>query len=551
MFDQEWIGALDAAAACRALADAQADLVEVECRRLVLAAHWLDLHAPVEHPDTDGGRPVVVLPGMERTVRSGAEGTPLVSEFACAEFAALQGLHPAAGAARLAKVANLRHRHPRLWGRVRRGEVPGWKALETARIVAKTEYGLSLDQARWVDEQTCEWIDTLPWHAYLDLVEARIIAADPAGAEARRAAAEAEAYVTCGKSNEYGLKTFIAKARAGDTIRLVAVTDRIAQILAQNGDPRPVGARRAAALGILANPTHALALLLTAHHDGSANASDSQPEDAKAGSEADEEAADGAAGEGEPGDGRADPDEVGTLDLHPAHDDADDQEQQPDPCPECGRTGDPADPAAAAAAGVEVFVKTLTPAGLATLVRAGLPDAVLHIHLTQHALHTGQGVARVEGLGPVTVGQVAAFLGHHNVKPLAVLDPAQIRPVDGYEFPADMREAALTHSPRDVFPFAASTSRTRDIDHPDPYLPPDRGGPPGQTRLDNAAPMIRFHHRLKTHGRWALRQPEPGSYLWRSPHGHHWLTCPTGTHPLPDPIGRLLWHAINHHDNTT
>jgi len=99
-------------------------------------------------------------------------------------------------------------------------------------------------------------------------------------------------------------------------------------------------------------------------------------------------------------------------------------------------------------------------------------------------------------------------------------------------------------SPRDVFPHGAGTGRSRDVDHPDPYLPPDRGGPPGQTRLDNAAPMRRFHHRLKTSGRWRLRQPDPGTYLWRSPHGYHWLTTHTGTHRLPHTIGQTLWDAL-------
>ncbi|HET6626185.1 MAG TPA: hypothetical protein VFG63_07330 [Nocardioidaceae bacterium] len=42
-----------------------------------------------------------------------------------------------------------------------------------------------------------------------------------------------------------------------------------------------------------------------------------------------------------------------------------------------------------------------------------------------------------------------------------------------------------------------------------------------------AAPLVRFHHRLKTHGRWRLRQPEPGTYLWRSPHGWYWRAVAT------------------------
>ena len=78
-----------------------------------------------------------------------------------------------------------------------------------------------------------------------------------------------------------------------------------------------------------------------------------------------------------------------------------------------------------------------------------------------------------------------------------------------------------------------------------PYLHPACGGPPGQTRLHNAAPITRFHHRLKTFAGWNLRQPEPGIYLWRSPHNHYWLTTPTGTHLLPPRVGRTLRHALD------
>lgn len=106
-------------------------------------------------------------------------------------------------------------------------------------------------------------------------------------------------------------------------------------------------------------------------------------------------------------------------------------------------------------------------------------------------------------------------------------------PVDGYTFPRQLRELLHLTNPRDVFPFGVNTGRGKDIDHPVPYVPPDDGGPPGQTRLHNAAPMTRFHHRIKTFGGWRLRQLAPGTYLWQSPHGHSWLVDRTGTHQVP------------------
>ena len=38
--------------------------------------------------------------------------------------------------------------------------------------------------------------------------------------------------------------------------------------------------------------------------------------------------------------------------------------------------------------------------------------------------------------------------------------------------------------------------------------------------------------RVKTHGRWTVRQPFEGTYLWRDPHGRLFLVDHTGTHPV-------------------
>jgi hypothetical protein len=116
-----------------------------------------------------------------------------------------------------------------------------------------------------------------------------------------------------------------------------------------------------------------------------------------------------------------------------------------------------------------------------------------------------------------------------------VIDPpAGQTPVDSYEIPASLREQVLLRNPADVFPYAAAVSRSIDIDHAIPYLSPDRGGPPGQTRIGNLGPHIRRHHRLNTHGGWQVRQPEPGTWLWRSPQHRIYLVNASGTHPLGD-----------------
>ena len=46
--------------------------------------------------------------------------------------------------------------------------------------------------------------------------------------------------------------------------------------------------------------------------------------------------------------------------------------------------------------------------------------------------------------------------------------------------------------------------------------------------------MTTTHHRIKTHGRWQVQQPFPGIYVWRDPHGAHYLVDHTGTRRLPE-----------------
>jgi len=87
-------------------------------------------------------------------------------------------------------------------------------------------------------------------------------------------------------------------------------------------------------------------------------------------------------------------------------------------------------------------------------------------------------------------------------------------------------------------------SRRIDLDHTIRYLSPDSGGPPGQTSIGNLGPFTRRHHLLKTHAGWQVRQPEPGTCLWRSPHHRIYLVNASGTHPLGDTdFAQTTWRA--------
>ncbi len=102
-------------AACRAVAGTQQDLREAEWRELALAAHWADLHDEQTIPVSVGP----VLAGLERAVRLGGDGTPLVAEFACAELAVLMGIGCVAAEHLVRDALDLRHRHPVLWAGAR------------------------------------------------------------------------------------------------------------------------------------------------------------------------------------------------------------------------------------------------------------------------------------------------------------------------------------------------------------------------------------------------------------------------------------------------
>jgi hypothetical protein len=110
--------------------------------------------------------------------------------------------------------------------------------------------------------------------------------------------------------------------------------------------------------------------------------------------------------------------------------------------------------------------------------------------------------------------------------------------------PASLREQILLRNPADVLPHAAAVSRAIAIDHTIPYLSPDKGGPPGQTLIGNLGPHTRYHHRIKTHRSWQVRQPEPGTWLWRTPHHRIYAVNATGTHPFGNTeFAQEIWRA--------
>jgi hypothetical protein len=144
-----------------------------------------------------------------------------------------------------------------------------------------------------------------------------------------------------------------------------------------------------------------------------------------------------------------------------------------------------------------------------------MPATTLYVH---HRLDDG-GTPRwdLEDVGPISARAARELIGHAYVTVKPVIDLRQEVTSVGYQPSAHVREATLLTSPRCPFPFCNGNGRNGDFDHVDAY-------PRGPTSSSNGALPCRHHHRIRTHGRWVVKQPFPGVFVWRSPTGRLYLT---------------------------
>ena len=487
MFEAPVVDSLDARACADRLDASVLRERSVGAERLALAAHWADLHPVVGETDAQESW----TPHRRRTqvqVRTfGADGTPAVSEFAAEELGCLLRTTTTSAAGLMRDALELRHRHPLLWEAVMTGRVEDWKARKVARATAAADLGVN--EARWVDGQTVTAVTNLPFGRAMTVVDGKIIAADPEGHEERRRLEAERRYVSVGRAaNRYGLRTLIAQTTTGDAARLNAMVDHLAEALGGTGDEDPKSVRRAKALGLLANPAMACVFLAEQHPDVAGPSAAS------------------------PGAGQ-----------EPATPTADDPDAE-----------EPAEPGEPSAVELAVwFGRLLHQLGTKALTRLR-PRTVLYLHLAEEAVDgvASAKVARAEELGPLGVEQLREWLGTDRVVVRPVLDPMGLAPVDEYEIPARHREAMQLLTPVEVFPWGTLPTCRADGDHTKPYVPVDRGGPPGQTDLANLGPLARRHHLAKTFGAFTLHQPLPGMYVWRTPTGHWYQVDNEGTHAL-------------------
>jgi hypothetical protein len=407
------------------------------CRMLILAAAWADTHPRRATQLNEAGKP---FPGGDRGRIFGAQSNPEASEFCPVEFGALQATSTAAAALLIADALDLRHRLPLIWYRVTASEISPSKA----RRVAQATRELSDEAAGLVDRGIVEHLATLPWNRFLLVLSALIIEADPKAAEHRAQAAERDRFVRARQANPAGLKLLIAQANAGDVLTFMAMVNRIADILAFDGDSDPVDVRRSKAIGILAQPAYALHLLITHQNQADkpnatketllrtdrARTHDFQAEDVERIDRrfADAAVTEAAGNENDPPAGYASVAELPTpkptswrpvlptprpRPWQPAESPSQDlPEVATDSWPDALNGDEPPDesvlPEDPALADRHESVRLDNP--LAVDYRKLRPKLKLYVHITDQALRTGTGVARYNDVGPITVDQVRRFL---------------------------------------------------------------------------------------------------------------------------------------------
>ena len=185
-------------------------------------------------------------------------------------------------------------------------------------------------------------------------------------------------------------------------------------------------------------------------------------------------------------------------------------------------------------------------------VKRSAASPVFHLHLhtscrcsTQTESEAARSVfgpvtrVQAEGLhswrpGPVPTAAVERWLTGltpgTRVETTRVVDLTEQIAVDAYEHPAALAREVSERDHACAFPWCGRAGATYDLDHIDPYVPPDDGGPPGQTSTANTARLCRYHHRVKTHGHWRYRRTGPTAVTWTSPQGRTYTVDHTGTH---------------------
>jgi hypothetical protein len=131
------------------------------------------------------------------------------------------------------------------------------------------------------------------------------------------------------------------------------------------------------------------------------------------------------------------------------------------------------------------------------------------------------GCARLSGGSDLdTSGRNGDWELSVTIKPLASGDCSHQRESAGYRPSPSLRHLISIRQPCCSYPGCRRPASRCDLDHTVPF---DRGG---RTCECNLAPLCRRHHQAKQVHGWQLDQTEPGTLIWRLPHGRSYRAEP-------------------------
>lgn len=192
----------------------------------------------------------------EQMIHPGREGTPAVSEFLGLEIGAALGISQQAAFSLVAEVLDLKHRHPELWRVFCVGGIERWEASKLVEITSD----LCAEKAHEVDAKVARKAGLVSFNHLRRLTHGWVAQADPELAREREQAARSGRLVHLGQS-VFGTADMNARLEARDAKLLDTTLNRLACAMAEAGDERDRNQRRAAALGLLADPAAALDML--------------------------------------------------------------------------------------------------------------------------------------------------------------------------------------------------------------------------------------------------------------------------------------------------
>ncbi len=223
--------------------------------QLQLAVQWALLH-PCDEDSYPAGWGWTTL-NDDGVIPLAGPGTPLVDQFAPASLGAALGITLDAAKQLIADALELTYRLPRLWTLVVAGLVPVW----LARTISRETHDLSVEAVAYADRLISATPDKVRQVNAARLVDEARLYFDPDRAveDERRqleSAASGSTQVEHPATTEVFMTLDTPDAELFDqTIR------RIAGELGALGDTDDLDIRRARAVGILADPQHALDLL--------------------------------------------------------------------------------------------------------------------------------------------------------------------------------------------------------------------------------------------------------------------------------------------------